>query len=275
MYPVLLNLGPVTIYSYGVMMALSFVAAGWVISTELERQGRDPELASTLVLWAAVGGLLGARILFILDAWQAFMADPWSLIFTGAGFIWYGGLIGGVIGVTLCIRHYKLPWLTTMDMVGPGIALGHGIGRIGCHLAGDGDWGPETSLPWGMIYSKAIIGWPYEPGVAVHPTPLYEMVAYVLIFAFLWSRRTTVQRPGVLFWGYLVLSGLARFGLEFVRVNPPLLLGLSMSQVISVPLIAIGAYMLVKRDTPDTRDAATNAGQPVPKLQKLASENRR
>jgi phosphatidylglycerol:prolipoprotein diacylglycerol transferase len=101
------------------------------------------------------------------------------------------------------------------------------------------------------------------------------MVAYVLIFAFLWSRRTTVQRPGVLFWGYLVLSGLARFGLEFVRVNPPLLLGLSMSQVISVPLIAIGAYMLVKRDTPDTRDAATNAGQPVPKLQKLASENRR
>ena len=78
MYPVLLNLGPVTIYSYGVMMALSFVAAGWVISKELERQGRDPDLASTLVLWAAVGGLLGARVLFILDAWQAFVDDPWS-----------------------------------------------------------------------------------------------------------------------------------------------------------------------------------------------------
>ncbi len=272
MHPVLLNLGPVTIYSYGVMMALSFVAAGWVISKELERQGRDPDLASTLVLWAAIGGLLGARVLFILDAWQTFVADPWSLIFTGAGFIWYGGLIGGVIGATLCIRYYKLPWLTMMDMVGPAIALGHGIGRIGCHLAGDGDWGPETSVPWGMRYPEAIIGWPYEPGVVVHPTPLYELIAYVLIFAFLWSRRTTIQRPGNLFWGYLVLAGLARFGLEFVRVNPPLLFGLSMSQVISLPLIAIGAYMLIKSDT---QDSVTNARQPVPKLRKLASENRR
>lgn len=272
MYPVLLNLGLVTIYSYGVMMALSFVAAGWVISTELERQGRDRDLAATLVLWAAVGGLLGARVLFILDAWQAFVADPWSLIFTGAGFIWYGGLMGGVIGLTLCIRHYKLPWLTMMDMAGPAIALGHGIGRIGCHLAGDGDWGPETSLPWGMRYPEAIVGWPYEAGVLVHPTPLYEMLAYILIFAFLWSRRARVQRSGTLFWSYLVLAGLARFGLEFVRVNPPLLLALSMSQVISLPLIAIGAYMLLKSDA---YGRTTNTGQPVPKMHKLASENRR
>ena len=227
-------------------MALSFVVAGWVISKELERQGRDPDLASTLVLWAAVGGLIGARALFIVGEWRAFVADPWSFIFTGAGFIWYGGLIGGIIGVTLCIRHYRLPWLTTMDIVAPAIALGHGIGRVGCHLAGDGDWGPPTSLPWGAVYTEAIAGWPYPPGVAVHPTPLYELAAYSLIFVFLWSRRVTVERPGSLFWGYLVLAGVARFGLEFVRINPGLLFGFSMAQVMSIPLVATGAYMLLR-----------------------------
>ena len=248
MYPELLHIGPVTIYSYGVMMALSFVAAGWLLGKELEQQNRDPELASTLVLWAAVGGIIGARILFIVDEWRAFVVDPVSLIFTGAGFVWYGGLIGGVIGVTLCIRRHRLPWLSMMDMIAPAIALGHGIGRIGCHLAGDGDWGPPTDLPWGVVYSRAITGWPHPPGVAVHPTPVYEMLAYFLIAAVLWSRLARPHRSGSLFWGYLVLAGLARFGLEFVRVNPPLLIGLSMAQVISIPLVAIGLVMLLRHE---------------------------
>ena len=246
MHPVLLSLGPVTIYSYGVMMALSFVTAGWVIRKELQRQGRDPDLASSLVLWAAVGGLIGARLLFILDAWPAFVADPWALILTGAGFIWYGGLLGGIAGVSLCMRRYRLPWLRTMDIVAPAIALGHGIGRIGCHLAGDGDWGPPTDLPWGVVYSEAIAGWPHPPEVAVHPTPLYELAAYSLIFVFLWQRRTATHRPGSLFWGYLVLAGLARFGLEFVRINPGFLFGLSLAQVMSIPLVALGACMLLR-----------------------------
>lgn len=246
MHPVLLSLGPVTIYSYGVMMAFGFVAAGWVIRKELQGQGREPDLAASLVLWAAVGGLVGARLLFILDTWPAFVADPLALILTGAGFIWYGGLLGGIAGVSLCIRRYRLPWLRTMDIVAPAIALGHGIGRIGCHLAGDGDWGPPTDLPWGVVYSRAVVGWPYPPGVAVHPTPLYEWAAYSLIFVFLWHRRTTAHRPGALFWGYLVLAGLARFGLEFVRINPGVLLGLSLAQVMSIPLVACGACMLLR-----------------------------
>ena len=246
MHPVLFSLGPLTIYSYGVMMALGFVAAGWAIRKELHSQGHNPELASSLVLWAAVGGLIGARLLFIVEAWSAFVADPWALLLTSAGFIWYGGLLGGIAGVSLCIRHYRLPWLRTMDIVAPAIALGHGIGRIGCHLAGDGDWGPPTGLPWGVVYSEAIIGWPHPPGVAVHPTPLYECAAYVLIFAFLRQRRTTPHRPGALFWGYLVLAGLARFGLEFVRVNPELMFGLSMAQVLSIPLVGLGAALLLR-----------------------------
>lgn len=247
MYPELLHLGPLTIYSYGVMMALGFVAAGWLIGRELQRQDRDPDLASSFVLWAAAGGIIGARLLFIMDEWPVFVADPVSLIITGAGFVWYGGLLGGVAGVTLCIRRHQLPWLPMMDIIAPAIALGHGIGRIGCHLAGDGDWGPPTELPWGVVYSRAVVGWPHPPGVAVHPTPVYEMLAYFLIAALLWSRLARPHRPGSLFWSYLVLAGIARFGLEFVRVNPPLVFGLSMAQVISIPLVAVGLVMLLRR----------------------------
>ena len=266
MYPVLLRLGPITIYSYGVMMALGFLAAGWVLGKELQRQGKDPNFSSTLVLWAAIGGLLGARLLFLVEQWRAFLADPLSLIFTGAGFTWYGGLIGGVGAMTWCIRRHGLPWLEVMDAVAPAIALGHGIGRIGCHLAGDGDWGPPTTLPWGVAYTQAIVGWDFPPGVRVHPTPLYETIAYVLVFAILWSRRAAPHQPGALFWGYLLLAGIARFLLEFVRVNPPLLLGLSQAQVISIFLVAVGACMLVRREEQPTV---------VTPLPRLAREKRR
>jgi phosphatidylglycerol---prolipoprotein diacylglyceryl transferase len=267
MYPVLLHFGPVTIYSYGVMMALGFLTAGWVLSKELQRQGKDPNFASTLVLWAAVGGLVGARLLFLLEEWRAFIIDPWSFIFTGAGFTWYGGLIGGVAAVTWCIQRHGLPWLEVIDAVAPAIALGHGIGRIGCHLAGDGDWGPPTTLPWGVTYTRAIVGWDFPPGVRVHPTALYETIAYVLIFAVLWSRRSTPRRTGSLFWGYLFLAGIARFLLEFVRVNPPLLFGLSQAQLVSVCLVVVGAVMLIAK-----REEQPAVVAPLPRL---AREKRR
>ncbi len=266
MYPVLLRLGPITIYSYGVMMALGFLAANWVLSKGLQRQGRDPNLSSTLMLWAAVGGLLGARLLFLLEQWHAFLADPWPLLFTGAGFTWYGGFIGGFGAVTWYIRRHGLSWVEVMDAGAPAIALGHAIGRIGCHLAGDGDWGPPTTLPWGVAYTRAIVGWDFPPGVRVHPTSLYEMIAYLLVFAILWSRRAAPRQPGSLFWGYLLLSGTARFLLEFVRVNPPFLFGLSEAQVISVFLVAVGAFMLMRREEQPAMAAP---------LSRLAREKRR
>ena len=242
-------------------MALGFLAAGWVLSKELQRQGKDAEFASTLVLWAAIGGLVGARLLFLLEQWPAFIAGPWPFIFTGSGFTWYGGLVGGVAAATWCIQRHGLPWLEVMDAMAPAIALGHGIGRIGCHLAGDGDWGPPTTLPWGVAYTQAIVGWDFPPGVRVHPTPLYETIAYVLIFAVLWSRRATPHRAGALFWRYLILAGLARFLLEFVRVNPPLLFGLSQAQLLSVGLIGVGAFMLIFR-----REAQPAVVAPLPRL---------
>ncbi len=269
MYPVLLELGPFTVYSYGVMMALGFVAAAWLLGKGLAYQGRNPDLASALVLWAAIGGLLGARLLFILDNWSAFLADPGAFLITGAGFVWHGGLIGGIAGVSLCIRHYELPWLESMDAIAPAIALGHGTGRIGCQLAGDGDWGPPTELPWGMAYPDAIVGWNYPPEVFVHPTPLYEMGAYFAIAALLWSRRTSLHRPGSLFWGYLLLAGIARFSLEFFRLNPPLVGAFSQAQVISIGLTLLGAVLLFKGGRRETEQR-----RPAPALQKKLEKAR-
>jgi|ERR1700687_1875305 len=250
MYPVILHLGPITIYSYGLMMAIAFLTAAYLTGQELTRKGMDGDFASTTVFWAAVGGLIGARIFAIFDDWQGFVSDPIHTLFSGAGFVWYGGLIGGFVAVTWAIRRHHLPWLTTVDCIAPGLALGHGIGRIGCQLAGDGDWGRETTVPWGMSYPNAIVGWNYPPGVRVHPTPLYETAAYVLIFAFLWSIRKRQQPDGTVFWWYLLLGGAARFCIEFVRINPRIVFELTEAQVISVTLMIIGSWRLLAAALP-------------------------
>jgi phosphatidylglycerol---prolipoprotein diacylglyceryl transferase len=123
----------------------------------------------------------------------------------------------------------------------------HGIGRLGCHFAGDGDWGPPTTLPWGVAYPNAIVGWDFPPGVRVHPTPIYETTAYLLVFAFLWLRRSKPSAPGTQFGWYLLLASTARFFLEFVRINPPLLFGLSEAQALSILLVSAGAFLVLRK----------------------------
>jgi phosphatidylglycerol:prolipoprotein diacylglycerol transferase len=258
MYPIVLRLGPLTIYSYGLMMAVAFLTAGYLTSKEFTRKGFDGELASSMVLWAAVGGLIGARLLAIVDDWSGFVSDPLHSIFSGSGFVWYGGLIGGFIAVSWTIRQHQLPWLQAVDCIAPGLTLAHGIGRIGCQLAGDGDWGSETTLPWGMAYPNAIVGWPYPPGVRVHPAPLYELLAYTLIFAVLWLIRKRPYPDGTIFWLYLILAPAARFLIEFVRINPPGFLGLTQSQFISLGLMTIGAWKLFSARTLTVRPAAAS-----------------
>jgi phosphatidylglycerol---prolipoprotein diacylglyceryl transferase len=245
MYPVLLHFGFITIYSYGLMMAIAFLTAAYLTGQELSRKGMNGELASTMVFWAAIGGLVGARVFALFDDWSGFVRDPLHVLFSGAGFVWYGGLIGGFLAVSWTIRRHHLPWLVTVDCIAPGLVLAHGIGRIGCQLAGDGDWGRETTLPWGMAYPNAIVGWPYPPGVRVHPTPLYEFLAYGAVFLFLWSIRKRQHSDGTLFWWYLALAPAARFLIEFIRINPRVFLGLTEAQLISLALVGIGAWSLV------------------------------
>ncbi|MGE5216046.1 MAG: prolipoprotein diacylglyceryl transferase [Chloroflexota bacterium] len=254
MYPILFKFGPITIYSFGVFMALAALSAAWVVHAELKRLGYDPDLASTMIFAAAVGGLVGARLLFIVEEWSNFLAAPLSFIFTGAGFTWYGGLLGGTIAVSWVVKKNKIPWLVGADIAGPALAIAYGVGRIGCHVAGDGDWGTVTDMPWGVAYTNAIVGWvnpytgvPYPPGVRVHPTPIYEFLQGVVIFSILWSMRKKGYAPGTLAWIYLVLAGLARFTIEFWRINPDLGWGLSEAQWLSLAIIALGLFLLATR----------------------------
>jgi phosphatidylglycerol---prolipoprotein diacylglyceryl transferase len=263
MLPILFQFGPLTIYSFGVFMALAALAAAWVVQAELKRNGYNPELASTMVFAAAIGGLVGARILFIVEDWSNFLRSPWDYIFTGAGFTWYGGFLGGVLGVTWVVRKNNIPWLKAADIAAPALAIAYGVGRLGCHVAGDGDWGTVTDLPWGVAYTNAIIGWvdpstgiPYPPGVRVHPTPIYEFLESTPIFGVLWVLRKKEFAPGTLFWLYLALSGLARLVVEFWRLNPVVGLGLTEAQWFGAAMILVGLWRLVKSRTVTARSTA-------------------
>ena len=131
MYPVLFQFGPFTLYSFGAFMALAALSAAWVVHLELKRRVYNPELASTMVFAAAIGGLLGARVLFIVEEWNHFLVSPWDFIFTGAGFTWYGGFLGGVLGVSWVVKKNKIPWLIGADIAAPALAIAYGIGRLG------------------------------------------------------------------------------------------------------------------------------------------------
>lgn len=254
MYPVLFKVGPLTIYSFGTFMALAALSAGWVVWAELKRHDYNPELASTVVFAAAVGGLIGARVLFIVENWSAFVRSPWEHIFSGGGFTWYGGLVGGTLAVTWMVRRHGIPWFRGADIAALALAVAYGVGRIGCHVAGDGDWGIVTEVPWGVAYTNAIIGWvhpltgiPYPAGVVVHPTPIYEFLQSMIIFAILWPLRKKSFPEGTTFCFYLILAGLARFTVEFWRVNPVLGLGLTEAQWFSVVMILLGGYLIYGR----------------------------
>jgi phosphatidylglycerol:prolipoprotein diacylglycerol transferase len=263
MYPVLFQNEPFAIYSLGVLWALAAVCAGYVVRLELKRYRLDPELASSMVFAAAAGGFVGARLLFILEEWQDFLRSPWDFIFSGAGFSWYGGLIGGTIAVTWWVRRHRLLWLKAADISAPALALGYGVGRIGCFLAGDATWGKVTDVPWGMAFPNAVAGWvdpltgvPYPAGVRVHPTQLYELVLSLCVFSVLWIFRKRRYPQGGIFWIYLVLAGSMRFLVEFWRVNPVLALSLTEYQWISFMLILPGGYLLYRKGIRGSERAA-------------------
>ncbi len=271
MYPVIFSIGPITVYSFGVMLALAFLAAGNVLGRELARKGIDPELASSMVLWAAVGGLGGSRLLSIIGDWREFLAHPLAFVFTGAGFVFYGGLLGGFVTVSLVIWRRHLSWLRVADSIAPGLAIGQSIGRIGCLVAGDGDWGTPTTLPWGMRYPNAIIGWdswvhanglPLD--VRVHPAPIYETLGYGAVFLVLWSMRRARHADGMMLWWYLLLSGTVRFLVEFVRINPRLAFGLTEAQWISLALIATATVLIWRWTATEEVSTAAPVGSTGP-----------
>jgi phosphatidylglycerol---prolipoprotein diacylglyceryl transferase len=261
-YPVLFELGPIKIYSFGLMMGLAFIVANYLLVLEFRRRRLPEEAPGTITLISLVAGVTGSKLFSLLENWDRFVADPTGEMFSASGLTFYGGLILVIICILIYVRSKKIPFLKVADAASPALILGYGIGRIGCQLSGDGDYGIPTDVPWAMSYPKGTVStlaaenpqlvaqfreiFPDRPvpiDIPVHPAPIYETLAAVAIFAFLWSIRKRPMATGTIFSLYLILAGLERLLVEFIRLNP-LYLGLSQAQWISVGMIIAGAMML-------------------------------
>lgn len=237
------------IYSYGLMLALSFIISGFLLKKELKRKQLDENLSNNIILAAIIFGLIGAKTYSIIQNWGGFVEHPFSSIFSGSGLVWYGGLICGSFGAIYVIKKSSAPILTTIDLLAPLLSLGYALGRIGCLLSGDGDYGPPSNLPWAMAFPNGTVPPTYfgfDLNQKLHPTPIYESLMAFIIFLALWSVREREYKPGSLFATYLTLAGVERFIAEFWRLNPVAALGLKMAQLISIAMIVGGGYMLFR-----------------------------
>ncbi len=244
-----LHIGPLTLGTYGLLVASGLLAGFFVLRADLSRRGLavDPH---TVVGMTGLAGLLGSKLWHALETPRQFLAHPLEETFSAFGFAFYGAVVGGLLALVWLAKHYRITPLRMLDIAAPAAALGYGIGRIGCLISGDGDYGIPTSLPWGMSFPNGIV-----PTTArVHPTPIYEFLGAVAIFAYLWKlgpQSARGSRPaGVVFGSYLVLSGLARFLVEFIRLNPRPILGLTNAQAASLIALAAGGVLLVAARKP-------------------------
>jgi len=240
MIPELFKIGPLTINSFGVMAMLAFLVPTLMMRKEFIRKGLDPELPNGIAIAAMVGGFLGARIYYIIERWDQFLVRPADFLFTGAGLVWYGGFLGGVLAVIWYAKKNNLAPILVMDLYAPMLALGQFFGRGGCLLSADGDYGPPTDVPWAMSFPNGIV----PTNEMVHPTPIYDMIILFTVFIFLWRIRTREHPSGYMFGLYLILLSVGRIITEFYRTTPVIGLGLTMAQWISVVLIIIGGVMI-------------------------------
>lgn len=259
MFPKLFHFGDFFLPTYGVLVALG-VLAGLKVSLMLaKRKGMDGEKISNLVVLCAMTGLLGAKIAMILFDWNSYYKDHLGEIFSvstlQAAGVFQGGLVLAIGAAWWYMKKHDLPFLRTADVLAPGIALAHGIGRLGCFAAGC-CWGGECDRAWGVVYrnpeAAELTGVPL--GIPLHPSQIYEAVAEFAIFALLWRRAARDLRPGAQIGFYLVVYSLVRFFVEFVRSHAQeLVWGLSLTQWMSLGFVALGAwywYQSRERNTP-------------------------
>jgi phosphatidylglycerol:prolipoprotein diacylglycerol transferase len=236
-----IQIGPLELQTFGICFALGFLGAGALVARRLRELGKPADWAYELIFAALVGGFLGSRIDYLIQNWDEASDDLVGNVFSGSGLVWFGGLVGGALGVLIWARRRGYLGIQLLDLTAPGLALGYAIGRVGCQLSGDGDYGVESDVPWAMAYPEGTVPTTDE----VHPTPVYETLAMGLVALLLWRLRDHM-RPGGLFALYLVLAGAERLLVEFVRRNDELVVGLTLPQLISLAMIAAGAAWLVR-----------------------------
>ena len=240
MQPEIVVLG-LSLKTFGLCFGLSFVVAGAMTSRRLKELGRPVDWAYEMVFAALIGGLIGARGYWLLTHPSEVSGDIVGSVFGGSGLVWYGGLAGGAAGVLLWAKRKGMLNLELLDMNAASLAMAYAVGRIGCQVSGDGDYGKPTDLPWGMAYPDGVV----PTTEVVHPTPIYETLTMGVGAWALWRLRDAL-RPGVPFALYLALVGSERFLVEFLRRNEPVLAGLTEAQIASLLILAAAIAWLVR-----------------------------
>lgn len=249
-----LHLGPLTVPTFGLMVATALLISAYVLQADFDR--RRAQLQSLpgykgqhdegflIIGVAGIAGLVGARLYHVLESPSELLADPWHLLFSRFGFAWFGGFLGGFFALLIMARRLQIPVLMFLDLCSPAACVGYAIGRIGCLLSGDGDYGVPTSLPWAMSFPNGVV----PTTQRVHPTPLYEFFLWLAFAVVLWRMGTKslrVAKPGgEIFSYYLILTGIARFLVEFIRINPRSFFGMSNAQAASAVSILLGLVLL-------------------------------
>ncbi len=256
--PFAYDIGPLSFTGFGLAVLLGFVSAQIIGSRELVRRGHDPDPMPDLVFAAVIGAMIGAKLYFVL------LQGDWGMLFSRGGFTFWGGLIGAIVAVAVTARLKRISLHRVTDVGGIGIASGYSVGRTGCWAVGD-DYGrpwdgplavsfPDGAPPSTAANMRELFGIPVPEGVppdavlAVHPTQLYETALGFLMFYVLWRLRGHRHAEGWLFGLYLVLAGVERFLIEFVRAKDDRMFGMfSMAQMTAVAAVIAGVLYMIWR----------------------------
>ena len=233
-------------------MGVAFLCAWKAFEIDMRRRELFKPRSELIILLLAISGVLGSRLYHELETPANLLANPLKIFNITQGHAWFGGFLGGIAILSFLARMYKLPILTMMDVASPAAALGYSIGRIGCLLSGDGCYGAQTTLPWGMRFPNGLV----PTNDLVHPTPIYEAAIGLFIFLYLRRLWSHLRPPGFVFAQYLILTGASRFFVEFIRLNPRHFFGMTIAQIVSLLCLSLGgllfARMSLPRPTPDS-----------------------
>lgn len=266
MFPTLVKFGNFEITTFGLMMFLAFITAGWILAKQFRHHGISEDLASSMVVAAALGGIVGAKVYY------AILFRDWHLLFDRAGLVWYGGLIGGFLACSWLVWRHKVDYLTVADAAAPALAIGYAIGRIGCFLVGD-DYGRPTTAWFGIAFPKGAppttaqalrdFGANVDPSLdpttilRVHPTQIYESLAAFTMFAILMWLNRRPHRRGLAWSLFLVMLGIERFLVEIVRAKDDRFFGpFTVAQIISVIIVIVGTIWAIRSSRSSARRTA-------------------
>ena len=237
-----IHIGPLDLKTFGICFACGFLVSGLILGRRFRELGRPVDWSYEMVFAALIGGLVGSRIDYILQNWDKVSDDLLGNILSGSGLVWFGGMVGGALGVCLWARWRGFLGWQLFDAAAVPLAVGYAIGRVGCQLSGDGDYGTHSDLPWAMSYPDGTV----PTTDTVHPTPVYETLAMGMAGVVLWRLRDRFA-PGVLFGLYLMFAGIERFLVEFIRRNDEVVAGVTQPQLISLVMLGLGAAIVAVR----------------------------